>query len=531
MKYPNTQALNEARNSKFELSRRTPIDLRVSHSAIWSFVILWVFGYFVISHSAALAARPNIILIFTDDLGYADVGYNAELFSVKTDVVTPNIDRLAKAGTIFNQAYVAHPFCGPSRMALLSGRMPHTFGGQKNLPNHAVGLADFNQKGIPTSETLMSTVLQRAGYATMCVGKWHLGYIKPFHPNTRGFDEFYGFLGGGHQYYPSITDKVEPKVNDYQYFLERNGKDIRSPEGAYLTDTLTDESIKFIDSVSTKNKKRGTKNPFFIYLAYNAPHSPLQGKLEDLKHLYPNHKPSNPGNGVNYLDYEKRQNYVAMVYAVDRGVGRIMKTLKEHDIEDDTLIVFLSDNGGKILQAANNAPLQDDKGSAKEGGIRVPMFMYWPGGVPAKTVYDHPVLALDLYPTFAGLAGAKIPADKKLDGKDIWADLQAGRNPHANETIYWCRHHGGGNEVALRHGNLKAFRKQFGKWQVYDVTKDFGEAKDIAKDHSPQLNLMINDGAAWSKTLMDPQWHDTAKGMETWKQKNMPHWERTFQRR
>jgi len=485
------------------------------------------------SHVAAKASRPNIILIFTDDLGYADVGFNAELFGVKTDVVTPNIDRLARAGTIFKQAYVAHPFCGPSRMALLSGRMPHTFGGQKNLPNHAAKVANFNARGIPTSETLMSTVLQRAGYATMCVGKWHLGYRQPFHPNTRGFDEFYGFLGGGHQYYPFITDKVEPKVNDYQYFMERNGKEIRSPEGAYLTDTLTDETIKFIHG------RRGGKSPFFIYLAYNAPHSPLQGKTEDLKHLYPDHKPSNPKNGVNYTDYEKRQNYVAMVYAVDRGIARIMKTLKDPDndgdpvdsIEKNTLIVFLSDNGGKILQAANNAPLQDDKGSTLEGGIRVPMFMHWPGKVPAGLVFKHAVNALDLYPTFAGLAGAKIPSGKKLDGQDIWNDLLTGRDPHANEPMFWLRHHGVGNEVAVRRGNLKAYRKNFGKWKVFDVTKDVGEVRDIAKDSSKQLNTLIADGLAWSKKHQTPQWHDTKNGLISWRQKKMPQYPRTFQRR
>lgn len=503
------------------------------------FILTFLFGVIVGTEVEAKAPRPNIILIFCDDLGYADVGFNAELFGVKTDVVTPNLDALAKAGTIFKQAYVAHPFCGPSRMGLLSGRMPHTFGGQKNLPDHAKNLADYNQRGIPTSETLMSTVLQRAGYATACIGKWHLGFSRPFHPNIRGFDEFYGFLGGGHQYYPHLTDKVDPKINDYQYFLERNGQEIRSPEGAYLTDTLTDETIKFIRNAKATNQEQRTKNPFFIYLAFNAPHSPLHGKTEDLKQLYPDHKPSNPKNGVNFADYEKRQNYVAMVYAVDRGVGRIMKTLKDPNgdgdpvdsIVNNTLIVFLSDNGGKILQAANNAPLSDDKGSAKEGGIRVPMFMHWPGAVPAGIVYDHPVLALDLYPTFAGLAKTRIPAGKKLDGKDIWKDLQAGQNPRPDSPMFWLRHHGGGNEVALRRGNLKAFRKQFGKWQVYDVTTDHGETKDLAQESASELDTLIAAGLAWSKTHQDPQWHDTAKGLATWKEKKMPQYPRTFQRR
>tara|TARA_R110002049_G_scaffold2750_4_gene21916 strand:+ start:62608 stop:64143 length:1536 start_codon:yes stop_codon:yes gene_type:complete len=479
------------------------------------------------------AKRPNIVFIFCDDLGYADVGFNADLFGVETDVVTPEIDALARAGTIFKQAYVAHPFCGPSRMGLLSGRMPHVFGGQKNLPDEAKKLHDFNEKGIPESETLISKVLQDSGYNTACIGKWHLGSAKSFHPNRRGFDQFFGFLGGGHQYYPSVTDKVEPKVNDYQYFLERNGQDIRSPEGAYLTDMLTDEAAKFIAGGANQQQ------PFFVYLAYNAPHSPLQGKTEDLKHLYPNHSPLNPANGVDFRDYEKRQNYVAMVYAVDRGIAKIVDTLNDPNQDNDpsdsvmneTLIVFLSDNGGKILQAANNAPLQDDKGSTHEGGIRVPMFMHWPQHVPAGNVFDHPVLALDFYPTLAGLAGASIPDDKILDGKDIWDDFLAGKNPHRDDTMYWLRHHGAGNEVAIRQGNLKAYRKNFAVWKVFDVATDVDESDDLAKANAETLDALIADGLSWSKTHRDPQWHDTQAGLESWIENEMPQYEKTFRRR
>lgn len=479
------------------------------------------------------APRPNILLIFLDDLGYADVGFNAELFGVETDVITPNIDALAKKGTIFKEAYVAHPFCGPSRMALLSGRMPHTYGGQKNLPDVARNLENYNEMGLPVEETMMSTVLQDSGYATACIGKWHVGSTKPFHPNTRGFDEFFGFVGGGHQYYPYLTDKVEPKINDYQFFLERNGEDIMSPEGAYITDMFSDETVDFI------SKTAKTDDPFFIYLAYNAPHSPLHGKTEDLQLLYPDHKPTNPGNGINFADYEGRQNYVAMMYAVDRGVGEIVKALEDPDsngdtsdsILDETLIVFMSDNGGKILQAAKNDPLQDDKGSTLEGGIRVPMFMHWPGNVPEKTVFQHPVLALDLYPTFAGLAGAKTPEEKILDGKDIWADLLAGTDPRGEDPVFWLRHHGGGNEVAIRMGDLKAYRKNFGPWRVYDLSSDLSEENDLAKEKAEELDYMLSKGSEWGATLISPLWHDTAAGLKTWKEKGMPKYQETFQRR
>lgn len=503
---------------------------------IFAFAFM-IFAFVIVGSAEAnkktKETRPNIVLIFLDDLGYADVGFNAELFGVKTDVVTPNIDRLARSGAIFKQAYVTHPFCGPSRMGLLSGRMPHTFGGQKNLPNHCLNLHDFNSKGIPLDEKLMSSMLRDAGYITGCVGKWHMGASKPHHPNQRGFDQFYGFVGGGHQYFPWLSDKVTPKVNDYQYFLERNGKEFKSPEGEYLTDMLSDEAVRFVGDVAKKQK------PFFLYLAYNAPHAPLQGKLEDLQHLYPNHKPANPKNGVDFKDYQKRQNYVAMVYAVDRGIEKIRSALNDPNedgddsdsIADNTLIVFLSDNGGKIAQAANNSPLQDDKGSTREGGIRVPMFMAWPGKIAAGKMFDYPVSSLDFYPTFANLAGAKIPNDKKLDGKNIWDDFMAGKNPRAEEPLYWLRHHGGGNEVAILQGNLKAYRKQFGAWNVFDVSTDVGESKDIAESNQKALQTMIANGLEWSKTHIPPRWHDTQAGLDSWNEKNMPQYERTFQMR
>lgn len=483
--------------------------------------------------AAGSESRPNILLVFLDDLGFADVGFNAELFGVETDVVTPNIDALANGGTIFKQGYVAHPFCGPSRMALLSGRMPHTYGGQKNLPDVAKNLEDYNERGLPENETMMSTVLQEAGYFTGCVGKWHVGSSKPFHPNSRGFDEFYGFVGGGHQYYPYLTDKVEPKINDYQYFLERNGEEILSPEGAYLTDTLTEEGIAFMKAGIEKEQ------PFFLYLAYNAPHSPLHGKTEDLQHLFPDHEPANPGNGINFQDYESRQNYIAMMYAVDRGMKDTVDTLndpngdgdQEDSVMNNTLIVFMSDNGGKIAQAASNAPLQDDKGSTLEGGIRVPMFMHWPGQVPAGFVFEHPVLALDLYPTFAGLADAEIPEEKILDGKDIWSDFLAGNDPRGDDPVFWLRHHGVGNEVAIRQGNLKAYRKNFGPWRLYDVTSDFDESEDLAKENAGLLDDLVGKGRKWSETLQSPQWHDTAAGLKSWNENGMPKFEETFSRR
>ena len=477
--------------------------------------------------------RPNIILVVCDDLGYSDVGFNAKQFNVDTDAQTSNLDALAKDGMVFTQAYVAHPFCGPSRMALFSGRMPHAFGGQKNLPDFSKGLKDYNKRGIPESEILLSSVLQQSGYRTACVGKWHLGYSRPFHPLSRGFDEFFGFLGGGHQYYPSVSDKVDPKINDYQYFLQRNWDDWKSPEESYLTDLLSDEAEGFIRRNSSGD------HPFFLYLAYNAPHSPLQGKAEDLRELFPGVKRTQSRSSMTFRDYTARQNYVAMMHAVDRGIGQLKQALvdpnddgsSDDSIMDHTLIVFLSDNGGKILQAGNNAPLLDDKGSTHEGGIRVPMFMHWPGHIAADSVFPHPVLALDLFPTFASLAGVKLPADKVLDGKDIWSCIGSGESPHQNETLFWLRHHGAGNEVAIRRNELKAYRKNYGKWEVFDLQKDVGEQTNIMAKNQDFLSLRIDEGANWAKNHLQPLWHDTEASFETWHEKSMPKYDETFKLR
>ncbi len=296
------------------------------------------------------APRPNIVVILCDDLGYSDVGFNGA-----TDIRTPSLDRLARNGTIFSSAYVTHPFCGPSRMGLMSGRYPHTYGAPFNLPNSGQGIEEYNKEGIPVSETLISTVLQDASYYTGAIGKWHMGITQPFHPNTRGFDDFYGFLGGGHMYFPERYRGIYERqsrtgkkyINEYVLPLEHNGKEVRETE--YLTDAFSREAVRFIQGAAADSQ------PFFLHLAYNAPHTPLEAKEEDLKQY------------ANITD-KKRQIYAAMVHAVDRGVGEVVDTLKSTSEFDDTLIIFLSDNGGKTSSGATNRPLSKGKGSVYEGG-------------------------------------------------------------------------------------------------------------------------------------------------------------------
>jgi arylsulfatase B len=298
--------------------------------------------------------RPNVVLILCDDLGYADVGFNGS-----KDIRTPNLDALATGGTIFMSAYVPHPFCGPSRMGMLTGRYPHRFGAPFNLPNSGLGIESYNRKGIPVGEKLISTVLQEAGYYTGAIGKWHLGIDPQFHPNQRGFDDFFGFLGGGHEYFPEKYVPIYERqrkagnehFNEYIVPLEHNGKQVTETE--YMTDALSREGVRFVNDAATRGQ------PFFLYLAYNAPHTPLQAKQEDLA-VYA------------HIKDEKRRTYAAMVHAVDRGVGQVVDALKQTSEFDNTLIVFLSDNGGKLGAGASNRPLKQGKGSVHEAAFACP---------------------------------------------------------------------------------------------------------------------------------------------------------------
>ncbi len=442
------------------------------------------------------APRPNILMILCDDLGYADVGFNGS-----TDIPTPHLDSLAATGTVCASGYVAHPFCGPSRAGLLTGRYPHEFGSQFNLP---VNSDDLGGEGITLNETFISKVLQGAGYHTGIVGKWHLGGVDQYHPNVRGFDDFYGFLGGGHRYFPEQyrpiyeRQKAEGRkvIDDYLKPLEHNGQPVRETE--YITDALSREAVRFISD----EEQRG-EDPFFLYLAYNAPHSPLEAKEEDLQ-LFA------------HIKDKKRRTYAAMVYAVDRGVGQIVDALESTGQLDNTLIVFFSDNGGKLKLGANNTPLREGKGSTCEGGYRVPMMMHWPGVVPAGRRYEYPVSALDFYPTFASLAGAKIPTGKKVDGKNIWPSFINGTSAREGEVIYAMRHRPGYSDIGVRRDELKALKLSKDTWRLYNVMTDPGETTDISEQYPDELREMVRSVEQWSETHTEPLWYNPPELEQDW---------------
>jgi len=460
--------------------------------------------------STVLAEKPNVVVILCDDLGYADVGFNGA-----RDIRTPELDRLAKGGTIFTSAYVAHPFCGPSRTALMTGRYPHVIGAPFNLPNSGDGIERYNNLGVGVHETFISEVLRKAGYFTGAIGKWHLGITAPYQPNSRGFDDFYGFLGGGHDYLPAKFGPAYDRqvkagtkyINEYLLPLEHNGKPVTETE--YLTDGLSREAVRFVHEAAAK------KTPFFLYLAYNAPHTPLQAKPQDLAQ-FPDIKD------------RKRQTYAAMVYGVDRGVGELVKALKATGAYDNTLIVFLSDNGGRTDEGADNTPLRGVKGDTWEGGYRVPMFFHWPKHVPAGQSFDHPVTALDFYPTFAGLAGATLPVGKKLDGVDIWKDFLAGRNPRSHGMIFALRYRGKFSEVGARLDQWKITRVANGPWKLFNLTDDIGERHDLSGQFPQRLRDMVGAAERWSRDHVRPQWFDSEEAEARWDENKMPNYGATF---
>ena len=253
-----------------------------------------------------------------------------------------------------------------------------------------------------------------------------------------------------------------------------------------------------------------------MYLSYNAPHTPLEAKEEDMQKF-------------SHIKDKARRTYAAMVYAVDRGVGELVEALKATNQYDNTLIVFLSDNGGRTDQGANNYPLRGVKGDTYEGGFRVPMFFHWPNKIPAGKKFDYPVTALDFYPTFTSLANAKIPQGKQLDGKNIWNDLVKGENPRKGEMIFAMRHRSGFSDVGVRQDEWKATKAYNSPWRLYNINKDISETQDLSNKYPEQLKAMVLGAQNWSKKHTEPKWFDPESLSKVWKEKEMAKFLNTFE--
>jgi len=416
--------------------------------------------------------QPNVIIILTDDQGYADVGFNG-----CKDIPTPNIDRIADNGVKFTSGYVSYAVCGPSRAGLMTGRYQERFGFGRN----PLFTSNDPDQGLPLSEETLASALDKAGYQTMAIGKWHLGAHKSLRPLNRGFDEFFGFLTGGHQYFPELwtledISEVKSQFEAYKTKLLQN--DTRVDEQEYLTDALSREAVRFIE--------RNAANPFFLYLAYNAPHGPLQATEKYL-------------NRFSHIEGKKRRTYAAMVSAVDDGVGALLDKLEELDIHENTMIFFLSDNGGPYKSNGSiNLPLREGKGSLYEGGIRVPFAMQWPGKIAPGWVYEKPVISLDIFATVAEYSGTE--PEKELDGINIVPYLLGQEEGQPHECLSWRIFDS--ESYAVRCGDLKLVNMNGSGDELYNLTEDIQESHELGRDQEVQALLLTKD--TWESMMIDP---------------------------
>ena len=427
---------------------------------------------------------PNVIVILVDDLGYCD----SELYGCDT-VPTPNIKRIADEGVLFTDGYVSSPVCSPSRAGLLTGRYQQRFG-HEFLPRTGAEYGD----GLPVEEATLADALREAGYATGMVGKWHLGSEEKFHPLNRGFDELFGMVTWG-------ADYLDPTRKDAR-IMRRAGRPVgesASPpawkgrgadtvmrgntpvaEDDYLTEAFTREAVAFI----RKYKER----PFFLYLPYTAVHGPLQ-----VTQQYYDRFPD--------IEDEGSRIYAAMTSALDDGIGVVLDALEESGLEDDTMVVFLSDNGAGVSDVCSNEPLRLGKQTMFEGGIRVPFAMKWPARIPQGITYEHPVSALDIFPTAVAAAGGKLPPDRDIDGVDLVPYLDGSNSQKPHDKLFWRA----GPIWAARVGDWKLTYAADRHW-LYDLSEDIGEINNLADKRRDIVKAITASYERWNSGNIEPRW-------------------------
>ena len=417
-----------------------------------------------------LAAPPNILLIVADDLGYADVGFHGS-----RDILTPHLDALAASGIRFTDGYVSGPYCSPSRAGLMTGRYQTRFGHEFNI----VG----GSQGLPITETTLAERLHAAGYATGLVGKWHLGELPEMHPQRRGFNEFFGFLAGAHDYFqaPGIVRGATPVQ-----------------ETEYLTDAFGREAVAFID--------RHQREPWFLYLAFNAVHTPMQADDTWLAKY----------SGI--AD-QQRRTYAAMTSAMDANIGRVLKKVADSGLDGQTLVIFLSDNGGATMpgttvNGSRNDPLRGSKRTTLEGGVRVPFLLAWPGHV-TPGVYHQPVIQLDAYATALAAAGVAVQPQWALDGVNLLPFVSGERTAAPHAALYWRL----GPQMAIRVGDWKLVRydsnadtntgdrnQPVTPAKLYHLSADIGETTDLAAAMPERLRELQAQWDNWNLNMVRPLW-------------------------
>ena len=422
------------------------------------------------------ASKPNIIIIVADDLGYADLGIHG-----CKDIHTPHIDSIAKNGVRCTSGYVSGPYCSPTRAGLLTGRYQQRFGHEFNP-----GPAGNNSPafGLSLDETPLPQLLKNAGYKTGMVGKWHLGSTEKFNPINRGFDEYFGFLGGANSYNHGKTIVSN---------IVRGTKPVDEKE--YLTDAFAREAVAYVD----KQKNA----PFFLYLTFNAVHTPLQAS--------PKHDID-----IDRIPNPNRRTYASMLFAMDDAIGKLLAKLDKENLTENTLIFFISDNGGpESVNFSDNGHLKGVKATTWEGGIRVPFFVQWKAVLPKGKVYDNPVIQLDILPTVLAASGGEYSHKKKLDGVNLLPYFKGENKEPPHDALYWRF----GAQMAIRMGDWKLTKApgediKFNRADMasaegshlYNLKEDIGEQKNLSATNPEKVKTLTQAWNQWNKDLEKPAW-------------------------
>ncbi|UMB52601.1 sulfatase-like hydrolase/transferase [Lutibacter sp. A64] len=412
--------------------------------------------------------QPNVIVILLDDAGYADFG-----FMGCEDLETPNIDKLAKNGVVFTDAHVSATVCAPSRAGLITGKYQQRFGFEANN----TGYGESGDIGLSDDVVTMADVFKANGYKTIALGKWHLGKDKTDHPNQRGFDEFFGFETGSRSYFPLENPS---KYN----MLQHNGE--RVEFDGYMTDVLGDQSVKYIE----ENKDQ----PFFMYLAYNAVHTPMEAKEEHLE-KYKNHS---------------RQKLAAMTWSLDENIGKLQQKLKDLNLEENTLVYFLSDNGGAANNTSSGGVLKGWKGNKFEGGHRVPFIVSWPKVIKGGQKFNGLSSSLDIFTTSLAAANIKKEDDLVLDGVNLLPYLQGEQKGNPHSKLFWRKL----EEAGARVGDYKMVRLQNYGATLYNLKDDIGETTNLEISHPKELELLQNELINWESKMMNPLWVEDRSWMD-----------------
>ena len=443
---------------------------------IYSFLCLLLSCKSDVSDSKYLASlvleqqtpKPNVIAIVIDDAGYVDFG-----FMGSEDLDTPNIDQLAKSGVIFTDAHVSATVCAPSRAGIITGKYQQRFGFEAN----GTGYGDSGDIGLSDDVITIADVFQKNNYKTIAIGKWHLGGNESDHPNNRGFDEFYGFIGGGRSYFP-IKNPSKHKM------LQNNGKRVNFD--GYLTDVLGQKSVSFVE----ENKDR----PFFMYLAYNAVHTPMEAKKEHLE---------------KYKDHPRKE-LAAMTWSLDENIGALRTKLKALNLLDNTLIYFISDNGGAHNNDSFNGKLKGWKGNKFEGGQRVPFVVSWPSKIKENQKFNGLTSSLDIFSTSLAATNIKKDPNLILDGVNLLPYLLGNKTGDPHKELYWRKL----DESAARIGNYKIISlKGYGS-KMYNLSNDIKETKDVSKNDTLMFNKIMTSYNEWSKTMPPALWQEEEEWMD-----------------